>query len=216
MARDRGRPPYADVLTPAEWRVVEAVRHGMTNPTIARRQGVSLDAVKYHVANALQKLGLDRRAELRRWDGVRRDSPLYSKELPMNLEVSLGAIGQIARTVKDIEAARRWYGDVLGLPHLYSFGNLAFFDCGGVRLYLLESDGGPAESILYFRVDDVRTAHAALSRRGVDFLNAPHIVHRHADGTEEWMAEFRDNEDRPLAIMAKVSSAVTQLEPQDG
>jgi DNA-binding CsgD family transcriptional regulator/catechol 2,3-dioxygenase-like lactoylglutathione lyase family enzyme len=216
MARDRGRPPYADVLTPAEWRVVEAVRHGMTNPTIARRQGVSLDAVKYHVANALQKLGLDRRAELRRWDGVRRDSPLFSKELPMNLEVSLGAIGQIARTVKDIEAARGWYGDVLGLPHLYSFGNLAFFDCGGVRLYLSEGDGAPAESILYFRVDDVRSAHAALSRRGVEFLNAPHIVHRHADGTEEWMAEFRDNEDRPLAIMAQVSSAVTQLEPQDG
>ena len=50
----RGRPPHDDVLTPAEWRVVEGVRHGMTNPEIARRQGVSLDAVKYHVANALQ------------------------------------------------------------------------------------------------------------------------------------------------------------------
>jgi DNA-binding CsgD family transcriptional regulator/catechol 2,3-dioxygenase-like lactoylglutathione lyase family enzyme len=204
MPRERGRPPYADVLTPAEWRVVEAVRHGMTNPTIARRQGVSLDAVKYHVANALQKLGLSSRAELRRWDGVRRDSLLARKELPMKPEVSLGAIGQIARTVKDIEAARRWYGEVLGLPHLYSFGNLAFFDCGGLRLYLSEGDGAPAESILYFRVDDVRSAHAALSQRGVEFLNAPHLIHRHEDGTEEWMAEFRDNEDRPLAIMAQV------------
>lgn len=216
MPRERGRPPHADVLTPAEWRVVEAVRHGMTNPTIARRQGVSLDAVKYHVANALQKLGFDRRAELRRWDGVRRDSLLFRKEPSMKTDVSLGAIGQIARTVKDIEAARRWYGEVLGLPHLYSFGNLAFFDCGGLRLYLSEGDGAAAESILYFRVDDVRSAHAALSERGVEFLNAPHMVHRHADGTEEWMAEFKDNEDRPLAIMAQVSSAVAQLEPQDG
>lgn len=205
MPRDRGRPPYADVLTPAEWRVVEAVRHGMTNPTIARRQGVSLDAVKYHVANALQKLGLSSRADLRRWDGVRRDSPLARKELPMKPDVSLGAIGQIARTVKDIESARRWYGETLGLPHLYSFGNMAFFDCGGLRLYLSEGDGMAAESILYFRVEDVRSAHAALSQRGVEFLNAPHRVHRHEDGTEEWMAEFRDNEDRPLAIMAQVS-----------
>ena len=59
--KERGRPPHPDLLTPAEWRVVEAVRHGMTNPGIARRQGVSLDAVKYHVANALVKLGFSSR-----------------------------------------------------------------------------------------------------------------------------------------------------------
>ena len=206
MTRERGRPPYADVLTPAEWRVVEAVRHGMTNPMIARRQGVSLDAVKYHVANALQKLGLDRRADLRRWDGVRRDSPLFGKEPLMTTDLSLGPIGQIARSVRDVEAARRWYGETLGLRHLYSFGNLAFFDCGGLRLYLSEGDGGPAESIIYFRVEDIRSAHAALSARGIEFINAPHMVHRHQDGTEEWMAEFKDNEDRPLAIMAQVSA----------
>ena len=62
----RGRPPHPDVLTPAEWRVAEAVRHGMTNRLIAQRQGRSLDAVKFHVANALQKLGFSSRAELRR------------------------------------------------------------------------------------------------------------------------------------------------------
>lgn len=75
--RQRGRPPHDDVLTPAEWRVAEAVRHGLSNPEIARRQGVSTDAVKYHVANALQKLGLSRRAELRHWTGIRRDSNLF-------------------------------------------------------------------------------------------------------------------------------------------
>jgi len=48
--------------------VVEAVRHGMSNPQIARRQGVSVDAVKYNVANVLQKLGLSGRAELRLWE----------------------------------------------------------------------------------------------------------------------------------------------------
>ena len=123
--RARGRPPHPDVLTPAEWAVAEAVRHGLTNPQTAKRQGVSLDAVKYHVANALQKLGFDSRAELRSWNGVRRDSSLYSMESDPMQNPNLGPIGQIARSVKDIAAARRWYGDVLGLPHLYSFGDMA-------------------------------------------------------------------------------------------
>lgn len=204
ISRDRGRPPHDDVLTPAEWRVVEKVRHGMTNPEIATRLGVSLDAVKFHVANALQKLGFASRADLRMWDGVRRDSALHRKEKPVSHDLTLGPLGQIARSVKDIAAARQWYGEVLGLKHMYSFGNLAFFDCGGVRLFLSEGDGGASESILYFRVEDVRTAHPELAARGVEFTHAPHMIHRHDDGTEEWMAFFKDHEGRPLALMAQV------------
>jgi DNA-binding CsgD family transcriptional regulator/catechol 2,3-dioxygenase-like lactoylglutathione lyase family enzyme len=205
----RGRPPHDDVLTPAEWRAIEGVRHGMTNPEIARRQGVSLDAVKYHVANALQKLGFSSRAELRQWDGVRRDSNLHGQEIDMTASLEIGLIGQIARSVKDVAAARAWYGETLGLQHLYSFGNLAFFDCGGVRLFLSEGDGGASanDSILYFRVPDVRTAHTKLAAKGVEFTHAPHMIHRHEDGTEEWMAFFKDNEDRPLAIMAQVKAS---------
>jgi len=44
-------------LTPSEWRVVHAVQHGMSNREIAARRGISPDAVKYHVANAVAKLG---------------------------------------------------------------------------------------------------------------------------------------------------------------
>jgi DNA-binding CsgD family transcriptional regulator/catechol 2,3-dioxygenase-like lactoylglutathione lyase family enzyme len=205
--RERGRPAHPDVLTPAEWRVVEAVRHGLRNREIASRQGVSLDAVKYHVANALQKLGMASRHELRRWNGVRRDSHLFAKELSMEQDVKLGPLGQISRTVRDIAAARAWYADKLGLAHLYSFGNLAFFDCGGVRLFLSEAEGAATETILYFLVDDVRTAHASLSARGLEFTHAPHMIHRHADGTEEWMAFLKDNEDRPLAIMSRAAPA---------
>ena len=206
-ARERGRPAHPDVLTPAEWRVVEAVRHGLRNREIALRQGVSLDAVKFHVANALAKLGLSGRHELRHWNGVRRDSHLFRKESSMAQEVKLGALGQIARTVRDIAAARAWYGDVLGLAHLYSFGNLAFFDCGGVRLFLSEGEAAASESILYFLVDDVRTAQASLAARGIEFTHAPHMIHRHADGTEEWMAFLNDNEGRPLAIMSRAAPA---------
>ena len=82
---------------------------------------------------------------------------------------------------------------------------MAFFDCGGIRLFLSEAEGaaGP-ESIIYFKVADVRSAHADLKTRGVEFLGAPHMIHRHSDGTEEWIALFNDNEDRPLAILSQV------------
>jgi DNA-binding CsgD family transcriptional regulator/catechol 2,3-dioxygenase-like lactoylglutathione lyase family enzyme len=201
----RGRPRYDDILTPAEWRVAEAVRHGLTNPEIARLQGVSTDAVKYHVANILQKLGLSRRNELRQWTGVRRDSSLFKKEPTMTGNLTLGTISQISRTVRNIEEARKWYGEVLGLKHLYTFGNLAFFDCDGIRLFLSEADDASGvESIIYFNVTDIREAHAKLLERGIEFLGAPHMIHRHADGTEEWMAAFKDNEGRPLAILSQV------------
>ena len=119
-------------------------------------------------------------------------------------ELRIGPIGQIARRVKDIAAARRWYGEALGLAHLYSFGDLAFFDCGGTRLFLSQDgNAGENESIIYFRVPDIHTAHAGLAARGIEFLNAPHMIHRHDDGTEEWMAFFNDNDGRPLAIMAQ-------------
>jgi DNA-binding CsgD family transcriptional regulator/catechol 2,3-dioxygenase-like lactoylglutathione lyase family enzyme len=202
--RERGRPSHPDTLTPGEWRVVEGVRHGLRNREIAAGQGVSIDAVKYHVANALQKLGLSSRADLRRWNGVRRDSPLHAKEFSMESQIKLGPLGQVARTVRDIAAARAWYADVLGLTPLYSFGNLAFFDCGGVRLFLFEGEALVSQSILYFLSDDVRAAHASLAKRGVQFTHAPHRVHRHADGREEWMAFFNDNEGRPLAIMSTI------------
>ena len=203
----RGRPPANDVLTPAEWRTVELVRHGLSNPKIAALMGISADAVKYHVANALLKLGFRNRRDLRQWDGVRRDSAMARGRTTMDANVQLGPIGQVSRSVRDIAAAEAWYRDVLGLPHLYTFGKLAFFDCGGTRLFLSEVATQPADSILYFRVPDIHAAVAALAARGAQFVSAPHMIHRHADGTEEWMAFFNDNEGRPLALMAQVRDA---------
>jgi catechol 2,3-dioxygenase-like lactoylglutathione lyase family enzyme len=147
------------------------------------------------------------RAALQCWNGVARNSALFSKEVQMGEAVHIGPLGQIARRVKDIQAARRWYGEVLGLAHLYSFGDLAFFDCGGTRLFLSQDESTEqGESILYFRVADIRSAHAELVAKGVEFIQVPHMIHRHEDGTEEWMAFFKDNDGRPLAIMSQVES----------
>lgn len=120
--------------------------------------------------------------------------------------LTMGPIGQISRKVKDIAAARVWYGDSLGLRHLYSFGDLAFFDCGGTRLFLSQDGNAHDKSILYFRVPDIRAASAELASRGIAFTHAPHMIHRHEDGTEEWMAFFKDNDGRPLGIMSQVKA----------
>src|SRR5882757_9577106 len=111
--KPRGRPRYTDLLTPAEWRVAEAVRHGLTNPQIARLQGVSTDAVKYHVANILQKLEFSRRTELRQWTGVRRNNKPFEKEPTMQGNLPPGTNPPISRTVRDNQEAKKWYGDVL-------------------------------------------------------------------------------------------------------
>ncbi|WP_051332741.1 LuxR C-terminal-related transcriptional regulator [Cucumibacter marinus] len=197
MSKTRGRPPHDDALTPAEWRVVEGVRHGLGDADIARRLGVSRDAVKFHIGNVLGKLDLESRAALRRWDGVRKDSAMSGSEAAGDL---IAGIGQIARSVTNLGAAEAWYRDVLGLPHLFTMSGMAFFDCGGVRLMLSEGEGNV--SLIYFRVADIKSALAGLEKRGAEVISAPHQIHVHEDGTEEWMAFINDNEGRPIGLMA--------------
>jgi DNA-binding CsgD family transcriptional regulator/catechol 2,3-dioxygenase-like lactoylglutathione lyase family enzyme len=210
MKRPRGRPPHADLLTPGEWRTVHWVQHGLSNADIAKRRGVSVDAVKFHLSNAMAKLGLRNRRELRGWFRAPADSALATRQNIEGQNMKITQIGQVARSVYDTAASERWYRDVLGLQHLYTFGTLAFFDIGGTRLMLSQQDGGAAkESILYLRVADIAEAHRLLQTRGVKFTHAPHLIHRHADGTEEWMAFFEDPDGRPLALMQQVSAPTT-------
>ena len=117
--------------------------------------------------------------------------------------LGMGPIGQISRTVSDIAAAEAWYGGVLGLPHLFTFGKLAFFDCGGTRLYLSAERETPQteESVLYFRVADIAKAHADLVARGVEFRGAPHMIYRHPDGTEEVLVTVKAG-DRVMEALA--------------
>ena len=68
--RRRGRPPHPDVLTPAEWRVLDYVRRGLTNAEIATRLGGSPETVKTHVSHMLGKLDLPDRHAPGAWDGT--------------------------------------------------------------------------------------------------------------------------------------------------
>src|ERR1700749_2178410 len=103
-----GRPKHDDVLTPAEWKVAEQVRHGMTNRRIAERMGVSTDAVKFHVGNALSKLGFSSREQLRLWDGVAKGTALdHLRRQSMEAAESYMMLGQIVRRTGQIEESVR-------------------------------------------------------------------------------------------------------------
>jgi predicted enzyme related to lactoylglutathione lyase len=119
--------------------------------------------------------------------------------------VALAHIGQVSHAVKDIETAVAFFRDTLGLKHLYTFGQLAFFDCDGTRLFVdaLPEAQGMGHSVLYFAVPDIHAATAALRARGVAFQGEPHLIHRHEDGTEEWMSFFTDPEGNMLALMSQ-------------
>lgn len=118
----------------------------------------------------------------------------------------LNAIGQIAIIVHDLEKAITFYRDLLGMPFLFKAPNLAFFNCGGIRLML-----GPPEtpqfdhpgSILYFKVDDLDAAYTTLSARGVHFRDKPHLVAKLADH-QLWMTFFEDLDKNVLALMSEV------------
>jgi catechol 2,3-dioxygenase-like lactoylglutathione lyase family enzyme len=120
--------------------------------------------------------------------------------------LKLGRIGQISRTVKSIEQSKDWYGRILGLPHLYTVGKMACFDCNGTRLALTQSEVPGPESPLYLTVENIGRAQDELKSRGVVFVRSPHLIHTHADGTEDWAAFFNDLEGRPLAILSKVKA----------
>lgn len=125
-------------------------------------------------------------------------------------DIKLGPVGQISRRVNNIDQAVSWYRDVLGLTHLYTFGELAFFDMAGTRLFLTaldEDPQNPGESVIYFRVGDIQETCQALTARGVTFTSPPHLIHRHESGVEEWMAFFIDPDGHGLAIMAQITPA---------
>lgn len=195
----RGRPPHDDALTPAEWRVVELVRHGLTNAAIAAQLGVSLYAVRACARAAREKLALPGRAALRHWDGTRKGSLRPQEETAMP---DLGPISQLSRRVESLDRARGFFRDTMGVRELYAFPGLAFLDLGGTRLMLRETGRREEADILYFRVPEIGAAHRVLAGRGIAFRGAPHLIHRHPDGTEEWMAFFADDENRDLALHA--------------
>jgi predicted enzyme related to lactoylglutathione lyase len=133
----------------------------------------------------------------------------------MASSVQLGHLGQVSMLARDTARVEAFYRDSLGLPHIFTFGDLPFFDCDGTRLYVrtvVEEEWRPS-SILYFVVPDVQEAYRKIAARGVTFKGAPQMIYRDdASGDEEWMAFFDDSEGNTLAIMSRVPARAGEAE----
>ena len=115
-------------------------------------------------------------------------------------------LAQVALTVGDVDRAKTFYRDVLGLPHLFDAPpGLSFFQAGETRLMLSTSesdDGAPGgNSILYYGVDDVEAGYQALLAKGVAFEEAPRCIAR-VDGRDVWLAVCRDSEGNLLGLIS--------------
>ena len=121
----------------------------------------------------------------------------------------LSQIGQIAIPVSDLNRAVEFYRYTLGMTFLFRAPNLAFFDCGGIRLMLTGPEKrqfDPPPSIIYYKVEDIQHAYTSLLARQVKFEGPPHCVAKLPE-QDVWMAFFRDQDQHLLALMSQINTA---------
>ena len=117
------------------------------------------------------------------------------------------AVGQIAIAVTDVNKSLAFYRDVLGLQFLFQPSpELAFLDCGGVRLMLTTLQGEERDhktSAIYYRVADIAAATEHIKAQGIEFVREPQMVAKMPDH-DLWMGFVRDPDETLVGIMAEV------------
>ena len=118
-------------------------------------------------------------------------------------------LAQVAIPVRDLDRARAFYRDVLGLAHLFDAPpGLAFFQCGATRLMLSQPEGPETagSSILYYAVPDAAAAQAELAEAGIDFDEDARCIARVGD-KDIWLAVCRDSEGNLIGLMSEQPAA---------
>ena len=114
-------------------------------------------------------------------------------------------LAQVAIPVHDLERAKIFYGDRLGLAHLFDAPpGLSFFQCGETRLMLSRPEGPEtaAGSILYYAVADAAAAQAQLAADGIVFEEEARCIARVGD-RDVWLAVCRDSEGNLIGLMSE-------------
>jgi methylmalonyl-CoA/ethylmalonyl-CoA epimerase len=118
-------------------------------------------------------------------------------------EQLLIGVMQLAIPVTSIDRATVFYRDTLGFRLLMNGPNMAFLDCGGIRLYL-DANPGTVEagknSLIYFRAQNIDRTHSSFKESGVSIFRAPHIIASLPD-RDVWLMWIRDSESNLLGVM---------------
>ena len=124
------------------------------------------------------------------------------------MDLANAKVAQLLIPIEDFEAGVAFYRDVLGIPLLFTAPpQMAFFDCGGVRLLVGVMPVGQVAqrgSAIYFQVPDINAVYSSLKDKGVSFKAAPHVVNR-TPTSELWLSEFADPDGNQLALMSEVA-----------
>lgn len=114
---------------------------------------------------------------------------------------------QVALTVTDIDAARFFYRDRLGLRLMFEANNMLFFDVGGTRLMIARDEARQRPDrpggILYFHVDDFAGALVRLQGTRASLVGAVETVQTTGSGSLR-LQQFEDGDGNMLAIMGFV------------
>lgn len=126
----------------------------------------------------------------------------------MSKTVKLDTIGQIHISVNDLDRIVEFYRDVLGVTFLFEVPgqSMAFFDCGGIRLYfgIPESEEFRSNPVIYYKVPSISDTYMDLRNRGVEFRSEPHVVHS-TEAFDLWLADFRDPEGNVIVLMSELA-----------
>src|SRR5215510_2898261 len=126
---------------------------------------------------------------------------------PIPIGPTLNQIGQIFVNVKDLDRAIAFYRDILGMTFLFQAPpNMAFFDCGGIRIMLGIADRPDLDhpsSIIYYKVDDIERVYETFKARGVEFIIKPHLV-APMPTYDLWLADFKDSERNFVALIRQI------------
>jgi len=130
---------------------------------------------------------------------------------PIPIGPTLKQIGQIFVNVKNLDRAIAFYRDTLGMTFLFQAPpNMAFFDCGGIRIMLGRADRPEIDaiaSVIYYKVAEIEKVAEVFKARGVEFIVDPHLV-APMPTYDLWLADFRDSEGNILALMSEVPKEV--------
>ena len=130
----------------------------------------------------------------------------------MGSELSLAGrrLVQVALTCRDLDRARSFYQDTLGLPLLFEAGHMLFFQLEGLRLMvgLSEKPDRPIGrgTYIYFDAPDVENLAASLKTRGVELIGNTETLQR-TDTHELKLQFFKDPDGNEIGLMGMVPKA---------